>query len=376
MNGASRLALSFALAVAAGCAPPEDDPGIGAGRPAPELLHPQEVHLADLRQLTFGGENAEAYFAWNGTKLIYQSDPGGRSCDQIFVMDLVTGRSRMVSTGQGRTTCGYFFPDGRILYASTHLASPECPPPPDYSRGYVWKLYPEYEIFAAHADGSGLVRLTDNPGYDAEATVSTDGSRIVFTSMRDGDLDLYTMRPDGSDLRRLTHELGYDGGAFFSPDGTRIVWRASRPRSPEEEASYRALLAEHAIRPMNLEIFVANSDGTEPRQVTDNGQANFAPCFFPDGQRIIFASNMADPGGRNFDLWMVRDDGTELEQVTFDPSFDGFPVFSPDGRYLVFSSNRGARRPGETNLFLARWVDRPRGGPDFARAVAVAGRTP
>ncbi len=322
------------------------------------LLDPREVRLKNIRQLTFGGENAEAYFSADGSQLIFQSKRDALECDQIFVMDLDSGDVRMVSSGEGRTTCSYFFPDGeRIVYSSTHLASPACPPPPDYSRGYVWKLYPEFEIFSANPDGSGIERLTANNEYDAEATISPDGGRIIFTSSRGGDIDLYTMLPDGSDIQRITDELGYDGGAFYSRDGKKIVWRASRPQTDEERESYKHLLSTHSIRPMNLEIFVANADGSEAKQVTDNGAANFAPYFFPDGKRVIFASNVADPESRNFDLWMVGDDGSELEQVTFHEEFDSFPMFSPDGTHLVFASNRGGKERGETNLFLAEWVD-------------------
>jgi Tol biopolymer transport system component len=319
---------------------------------------PGEIHLRNLRQLTFGGQNAEGYFSPDGRRIIFQATREGMSCDQIFVMDLATAESRRVSTGLGATTCSYFFPDGkRILYSSTHLASPDCPPRPDYARGYVWRLHPSFDIFTAELDGGNLTPITDHPDYDAEATISTDGRRILFTSLRDGDLDLYTMNPDGSGVTRVTRELGYDGGGFFSRDGRRIVWRASRPRTEQERAEYLALLEAHAIRPMTLELFVADADGSNAVQVTHAGVASFAPYFFPDGRRIVFASNLADPGGRNFDLWIVRDDGTGLEQVTFNPTFDGFPMFSPDGRRLVFASNRNGREPGETNLFVADWVD-------------------
>lgn len=322
------------------------------------LREPREVHLRNIRQLTFGGENAEAYWSPDGKQLILQSTQGDFECDQIFVLDVESGNTQLVSTGRGRTTCAYFIPKtDRILYASTHEASPDCPPPPDHSKGYVWALYPSYDIYTARSDGSDLRRLTDQPGYDAEATCSTDGSRIIFTSVRDGDLDLYSMKPDGSDVRRITHELGYDGGAFYSRDGKRIVWRASRPKSDEEKKMYAELLAESVIRPMELEIFVANADGSDARQLTSNGAANFCPYFFPDGKSIIFASNMGDPQGRNFDLWRIRDDGQGLEQITFDPTFDGFPMFSPDGRRLVFASNRNAKVRGDTNIFLADWVD-------------------
>jgi TolB protein len=322
------------------------------------LRDSREVHLANLRQLTFGGENAEAYWSADGKQLIFQSKRDGAECDQIFIMDKDGGNVRRVSSGKGRTTCSYVFPSGqRVLYASTHLSGDACPPSPDYSKGYVWKLYESYEIFTAGIDGSDPKRITNNPGYDAEATLSPDGKTIIFTSLRNGDLDLYTMRADGSHLKRITKELGYDGGAFFSRDGKRIVWRASRPKTDAEVAAYHELIAESQIRPMALELFVANADGKNARQVTKNGAANFGPYFFPDGKRIIYASNVADPGGRNFDLWMIKDDGTGEERITFNDTFDGFPMFSPDGKTLVFASNRNGKAKGETNLFLADWVE-------------------
>jgi Tol biopolymer transport system component len=322
------------------------------------LRDPREMHLANVRQLTFGGENAEAYWSADGKQLIFQSKRDALGCDQIFMVDADGGSVRMLSNGKGRCTCSYVFPDGkRILYASTFLSGDACPPNPDYSKGYVWKLYPSYEIFTANADGSDIKRITNNAGYDAEGTLSPDGKTIIFTSLRGGDLDLYTMRPDGTHVRRITKELGYDGGAFFSRDGKRIVWRASRPKTKDEVAAYRELIAESQIRPMTLEIYVADADGKRARKVTHNGAANFGPYFFPDGKRIIYASNVADPKGRNFDLWMVNDDGSGLQQVTFNDTFDGFPMFSPDGKKLVFASNRNAKEKGETNLFLADWVE-------------------
>lgn len=322
------------------------------------LRDPREVHLANIRQLTFGGENAEAYWSADGKHLIFQSKRDGMECDQIFIMDADGGNVRRLSNGKGRCTCSYVFPDGkRILYASTFLSGDACPPNPDYSKGYVWKLYPGYEIFTANIDGGDIRRITNNPGYDAEGTLSPDGKTIIFTSLRNGDLDLYTMRADGSHLRRITKELGYDGGAFFSRDGKRIVWRASRPKTKDEIAAYRELIAESQIRPMTLELYVADADGRHARQVTHNGAANFGPYFFPDGKRIIYASNVADPKGRNFDLWMVNDDGSGLQQITFNETFDGFPMFSPDGKKLVFASNRHDKEQGETNLFLADWVE-------------------
>jgi TolB protein len=332
---------------------------VGAVQQVEPLGLPAEKHLRNVRQLTTGGENAEAYFSADGQQLIFQSKRDGRECDQIYTMRAHDGSNvRMVSTGKGRTTCAYFFPGkGRILYSSTHLGSPTCPPKPDYSRGYVWAIYPSYDIFTARLDGSDLKRLTKTPGYDAEATISTDGRKIVFTSMRDGDLDIYTMNANGRGVRRLTTELGYDGGAFFSRDGKQIVYRAYHPQTPQEVARYKQKLAENLIEPNVFEIRVMNADGTGKRQVTRLGAASFAPYFFPEGQRIIFASNINDPKGRNFDLYMINVDGTGLERITYHDTFDGFPMFSPDGKKLVFASNRNAKARGETNVFIADWVE-------------------
>ncbi len=323
------------------------------------LALPEEKHLRNVRQVTFAGENAEAYFSADGRWLIFQSAGEGVPCDRIYVAP-VDGSAppRQVSNGQGKSTCAYFFPRGdRILYSSTHLASPDCPPRPDYSRGYVWPLYAGYDIFTAQRDGNDLKRLTTTPGYDAEATISSNGKRIVFTSMRDGDLDIYTMDSNGKNVRRLTHELGYDGGPFFSPDGKKVVFRAYHPETPEEIADYKSLLAQNLIRPTKLDIWVMDADGSHKRRVTSNGAANFAPFWHPDGRRIILASNMVDPKSRNFDLYLINEDGTGLERVTWSPEFDGFPMFTRDGKKLVWASNRNSRVRGETNIFLADWVE-------------------
>jgi Tol biopolymer transport system component len=325
-------------------------------------LHDQrEQHLADVRQLTHGGENAEAYWSPDGTELIFQSTRPPYACDQIFRLEVDRPDSPvMVSTGTGRTTCAYFSADGeRIIYASTHATSPDCPPTPDFSKGYVWPIYDSYQIYSAAPDGSDVRPLTDTAAYDAEATVCPLDGSIVFTSTRDGDLDLYRMDADGGNVRRLTETPGYDGGAFFSRDCSQIVWRASRPTGEALE-EYRALLAEGLIRPGALELWVANADGSAARQVTELGGANFAPYFYPDGQRIVFSSNHADPRGREFDIWAIGVDGSGLERITYTEGFDGFPMFSPDGRWLAFASNRNQGKPGETDVYLARWVD---GGP-------------
>lgn len=320
------------------------------------LIRPGESHFAGLWQLTDGGQNAEAYWSSTGMDLIFQSTREGHGCDQMYVMDLPSLNVRPVSTGRGRCTCGYFYDhDQHILFSSTHLASDSCPPTPDYSKGYVWRVDPDYDVFTAKPDGSDLRRLTTTPGYDAETTVSTDGRWLVFTSDRDGDLEIYKMHPDGTGLTRLTRAVGYDGGPFFSRDGRWIVYRANHPTEPAAMADYRELLAHDLVRPTRMDIWVMRADGSGQRQVTHDPGASFAPYFTPDGRRIIYASNFEHPTGRNFNLYLVPVRGGTPEPVTRDSTFNAFPMFSPDGRWLVFASNRGARQAHETNLFLARW---------------------
>ncbi|HEX7077737.1 MAG TPA: M28 family peptidase [Candidatus Eisenbacteria bacterium] len=329
---------------------------VGAGKPFTQTFE-GERHFSDIRQLTFGGENAEGYFSPDGKKIIFQATPRGRKCDQEYILDLATGDVKMISSGKGRTTCGYFdYPEAdRIIYASTQGASDSCPPPPDYSQGYVWAIYDSYDIWEANPDGSNAKKLVDSPGYDAEATWCHRGGKIVFTSTRDGDLDLYTMDEAG-DVKRLTHEPGYDGGAFYSPDCREIVYRASRPKG-EELKEYERLLKQGLIRPHELEVYVMKADGTGARQLTHNGAANFCPTYLSDGNRIIYSSNAGSAGAREFDLWLLDKRGGEPERITTSSGFDGFPHFSPDGRFIVWASNRADPASHETNLFIARWRD-------------------
>lgn len=350
--------------------------GTAADRPKKAIVPaaPTERHLGNIRQLTFGRQNAEAYFSFDGSKLIFQSTndwskesqaspskpaDAGLGCYQMYVMDLQSETVRMVSTGVGATTCGYFFPgDRRVLYSSTHASGPNCPPKPKRDGAYRWAL-DDYDVYSVRIDGQQLQRLTATPGYDAEATISPNGKTIVWTSVRDGDLDLYTMNLDGTNVRRLTDDLGYDGGAFFSPDSTRLVYRAAHPTDPAEIAKYKELLAQRLVEPGQLEIFVINVDGSGKRQVTSNGASNFAPYFHPDGKRIIFSSNLETrgEGGRpSFHLYLVRDDGTGTERITAEGHFNSFPMFSPDGTRLVWVSDRNANAPGEFNVFLADWI--------------------
>ena len=321
------------------------------------LLEKEEGRLFNIRQLTFSGENAEAYFSADGKRLVFQSHDGDSLCDQIYVMDIASRQTEMVSTGSGVTTCSYFgYPDcNNIIYASTHLANKTCPKKPDYRKGYVWKLYPGYDIFIADLNGSVIGQLTNSPGYDAEATVAFNGSKIIYTSIMSGDLEVWSMDKDGSNKKQLTDRLGYDGGAFFNMDATKIVWRVYHPKTEKEIRDYRSLLSKNSIRPMALQIWTMNTDGSNKTQITDNGAANFGPYFFPDGNKIIFSSNLHDPKGRNFDLYVINIDGSNLERVTHFNGFDGFPMFSPDGKYLVFASNRNQAKIGDTNLFIAEW---------------------
>jgi TolB protein len=367
-RSADGLSLSLVLAVSVlGCwvsgetAPPALPPQTTSGA----LTVPGEAkHLKNVRQLTFGGQSAEAYFSFDDKYLIFQHQGEGVPCDQIYTIAVDTpdgkpATPKLVSTGKGRTTCSYFFPSGdRILFSSTHAASPDCPPKPDYSHGYVWPIYDSYQIYTAKPDGSDLKQLTRAHGYNAESTITRDGRHIVFTSTRNGDLDIFTMNADGSNVKQLTNELGYDGGPFWSYDGKKIVYRAEHPKTPEEISDYKDLLSKGLIRPGNLEIWVMNADGSNKHQVTRNGAANFAPYWHPDGKRIVFASNMADPkNGRDFDLYLINEDGTGLERITYAPDFDAFPMFSSDGKRLVWASNRNGKAPHETNLFLADWAE-------------------
>jgi TolB protein len=357
--------------------PPERPlPGPPAQKSNP-LAFAGEKHLANVRQLTFGGQSAEAYFSADDKYLAFQHqgqfyDPRTRrpvgpnvGCDQIYTVPanaLPDGRPAtptMLSNGKGRTTCSYFFPSGdRILYSSTFAANPACPAPPDYSLGYVWPIYNTYTIYTAKPDGTDIRPLSKAAGYNAESTITRDGQHIVFTSTRNGDLDIYTMDADGTHVQQLTHELGYDGGPFWSYDGKKIVYRAEHPHTPEQIKDYKDLFARGLIRPGNLELWVMDADGSGKHQVTHNGAANFAPYWLPDGKRIVFASNMGntqDPSG--FDLYIINEDGTGLERITYYPGFDAFPMFSSDGRQLVWASNRNGSVPHETNIFIADWVE-------------------
>lgn len=331
------------------------------------VRYEDEKHLKNFKQLTFGGDNAEAYWSFNSKMLTFQSTSKNfdTECDQIFYTnpftdDLSNSVPQLVSTGKGRTTCSYFMPgDTTIVYASTHLGNEACPPVPAHREDgkYVWPIYPDFDIFVTDLKGTIIKQLTNEPGYDAEATVSPKGDKIVFTSLRSGDLELYTMNLDGSDVKQVTHDLGYDGGAFFSPDGTKLIFRASRPKTEEDIKIYKDLLKEGLVMPTQMELFICNVDGSDLRQLTDLGKANWCPFFHPSGNKVIFASNHETTRGFPFNLYMINTDGTGLERITHDDTFDAFPMFSPDGKYLAFSSNRNNGGTRDTNLFMAEWVE-------------------
>nr|WP_309692170.1 hypothetical protein [Armatimonas sp.] len=337
-------------------------PSLGTG-PLTSLHDSRETHLKNVRQLTFGGQNAEAYWSFDGKRVVFQHMQGGGDADQIYTMRPEGGQRTRVSTGKGRCTCAYFLKNNKeVIFASTHGYSPAIPPEPDRSQGYVWPIYPYYAIYKANADGTNLrplfpakIEPGKEIGYNAEATVSPDGKRIIFTSTRDGDLDLYSMKIDGTDLKRLTNRVGYDGGAYFSPDSKKIVWRSSVLADEKAVLDYKRLLKQNLVRPTSMELWVANADGTNPKQVTRNGAANFAPFFTPDGKKLIFASNVDDPKRRTFELYLINIDGTGKERITYGQQFDSFPMFSPNGKQLLWASNRHGK-DHETNIFVADWV--------------------
>ena len=331
------------------------------------ILYPEEKHLKNVQQLTFGGDNAEAYFSYDSKWIIFQRTKAneGLKCDQIFIGKVPKPGEKftykMVSTGKGRTTCGFFMKDGKhIIYASTHLGVDTCPPVPDrskYGNKYIWPLYDTYDIFMADLNGKIVKQLTHSKGYDAEGTLSPDGKKMIYTSDKDGDIDLYIMDLATGKEKRVTNTLGYDGGAWFSPDGKKIIWRASRPKTDAEIKEYKDFLKENLVAPTNMEVFVANADGTSPHQVTHFGQANWAPAFFPDNKRIVFASNHKYKRGFPFDLYMINEDGSGLSQITHSNIFDAFPMFSPDKKKIIWCSDRNNGGTHDTNIFIADWVE-------------------
>ncbi|MBI1757547.1 MAG: PD40 domain-containing protein [Fimbriimonas ginsengisoli] len=319
---------------------------------------PREPHLRNVRQLTFGGQNAEAYWNLEGTKLIFQSSQPEYPDEQIFTMNIDGSDKRLVSTGKGRCTCSYYMPDGKhIVFSSTHATQPGPQPPVDRSKGYVWMVNPHYAMYRANPDGSDLTPLIRRDGYVAETTIAPNGKFMTFTGSWEGDLDIYRCDLDGKHIKRLTHEVGYDGGPFVSWDSKWIVYRRDAERTPAEVEDYKKLLADHLVRPTHLELWIMDPNGRHKRQITRLKAASFAPFVQPDDKHIIFSSNVGDPKGRTFELFRVNFDGAGLEQITHGGQFEGFPMFTRDGKHLVWASNRNGSKPRETNLFVADWVE-------------------
>lgn len=332
------------------------------------VQYKDESHFKNVRQLTFGGDNAEAYFSFDGKWLVYQKTNLKENipCDQIYIGKVPTKPGEQfdpkpISNGMGRTTCGAFLKDNKhVVFASTHLSDANCPPVPDrskYGNKYIWPLYSGYDIFVADLKGNITKQLTNSPGYDAEATVSPDGKTMLFTSTRNGDIDLFTMDLKSGLVKQITNQLGYDGGAWYSPDGTKIIWRASRPTTAEDVKEYKDLLSENLVAPTKMEVWIANADGSNPKQVSNLGQANWAPAYMPDSKTIIFASNHEYKRGFPFNLYTMNEDGSSLTKISRDKGFDAFPMFSTDGKKIVFCSNRNNGGTRDTNIFIADWVD-------------------
>jgi TolB protein len=332
------------------------------------ILFAGEKHFKNIHQLTFGGDNAEAYWSYDSKYLIFQrtNPKEGIQCDEMFVGKVPTQAGekfepKKISSGKGRTTCGFFMKDGKhIIYASTHLGADSCPSVPDrkkYGNKYIWPLYNSFDIFMADMDGKIVKQLTNSPYYDAEATISPDGKKMIYTSTKDGDIDLYIMDLKTGKEKRFTNILGYDGGAWFSPNGKKIIWRASRPKTEADIKEYKDFLAEALVAPTNMEVFTANIDGSNVKQVTNFGNANWAPCYMPDSKRIMFASNHQSKRGFPFNLFTINEDGSGLEKISAEKSFDAFPMFSPDGKKIVFCSNRNNGGTRDTNIFVADWKE-------------------
>ncbi|MHC1775050.1 MAG: TolB family protein [Lentimicrobium sp.] len=330
-------------------------------------LYPEEKHLANIRQLTKEGDYAEAYFSFDDSMISFQakSKEWGAMCDQIYAFpfsdgDMLDHMPQLISNGIGRTTCSFFMPgDKSILYASTRSGGDACPPDPERRADgkYLWPVYQDFDIYVSDLKGNIIDTLVKHAGYDAEATVSPKGDLVVFTSDRSGDLELYTCNTDGTNVKQITFMPGYDGGAFFSPDGEKLVFRSSRPQTEQEIREYKELLSEGLVAPTNMEIYTCNIDGSDLKQITRLGKANWAPFYHPSGNKIIFSSNHAGARGFEFNLYMINIDGTGLERITYDPVFDAFPMFSYDGKKLIFSSNRNNGGTRYTNLFIADWVE-------------------
>ena len=345
-----RLAPCLGLLGAALLAACADDPPppVIAPPPIAEIVRADEGHLTEVRQLTFGGENGASRWAWASDQVAFQARVNDRACARVSRVTLTDPPGRF-PLGEGETPS--FLPGDRdVVYAS----APSCSKHRGRGEGIV--LEPGLDVFRAKADGSAPTRLTATPGYDGEPSVCGKSGAIVFTSMREGDLDLYRMDADEGHVERLTATTGYDGGAVFDADCTHIAWQAWHPKGSAVD-DYKKQLAENLIRPTTLELWIANADGTDARQVTYLDARSSAPSWYPAQARLLFASTFGGESARDVDLWAIDLDGTNLERVSTAPGPDSSPAFSPDGKSIAFTSERATQLGlTDTNVFVARWA--------------------
>jgi len=326
---------------------------------------PMEKHLRNIRQLTFGGQNAEAYWSKDGKWITWQSKQSGFPDEQIFVMRADGSGKTLMSTGLGRCTCSYFSPDKSWIYfSSTHERNKGPQAPVDMSQGYVWRVNPDFALYRQKLGPvpNSKARMmpmpvVKKPGYVAETTIDPKGRFMTFTGDWEGDIDIYRSDLEGGHLKRLTTTKGYDGGPFVSWDGKYIVYRRGAFANKEEEQKFDELHAKHLVMPLKMDLWIMDSDGKHKRQLTHLAGASFAPFMLPGDKRIIFSSNYENPTGPDFDLYMINVDGTNMKRITYAPGFDSFPMFTRDGKHLVWASNRHGSVPHETNVFVADWAD-------------------
>jgi len=322
-------------------------------------IEDRKMSIENVKQLSFQGDNGEAYFNSDDSKVIFQSKRNNNNCDKLYIVDINGNNLTEFVANDGAFTCAYFSLDDRYIFFSStmHLGS-ECPeiykdPNP---RKYIWPLR-DYEIF--RYDNGAVKQLTNYSGYNAETTTHPFEEKVIFTSLRDGDINLFEMDYNGENVKQITSEYGYDGGAFYSPNGENIVWRAWYPTSDEEISMWKNNLAKKFIESVPLDIYVAKNDGSEKQRLTSNGATNWAPSWHPDGKHIVFSSNMDDwredynAYGSNFELYMINIATKTLTRLTNNDTFDSFSVFSKNGKKIVFSSNRDAENPRNTNIFIA-----------------------
>jgi Tol biopolymer transport system component len=318
-------------------------------------LYYGEDHLTKVTQLTFTGENTQASFSPDNKNIIFQSTRNRLRCDAIFRMHSDGSDISQISSGKGIASSAVISPDNNsIIYSSTQKVDYQCPSKPEYSKAYSWLLYSSYDLFKDELTGGSDERIIKSSSYDGGAVYSPKGDKIIFSSGRTGDLELYIANSDGNNVKQLTNIDGYDGDAVFSRDGKYIVWRASRPKGNDLH-DYRYQLSQGIIKEGKFEIFMMKLAGGKPIQLTNNGATNFSPSFDPNSNNIIFSSNMSQKDGRNYDIYTLNLKTRKLERITYYSGFDGYPVFSSDGKKLLFTSSRNFRYKAEKNIFIVNW---------------------